>query len=56
MHFMVVKKSRKRYDFVIYSKFEDSGFTAVKRDAKFSTRYVKGIPFVNRRYTKGVPF
>ena len=34
----------------------DSAFTAVKRDAKFSTRYVTGIPFVNRRYTEGVPF
>ena len=26
------------------------------KDAKFLTRYVKGVPFVNRRYTKGVPF
>ena len=31
-------------------------FTAVERDAKFETRYVKEVPFVNGRYTKGVPF
>ena len=24
--------------------------------AKFQTRYVKGVLFVNERYTKGVPF
>ena len=24
--------------------------------AKFQTRYVKGVPFVNETYTKGVPF
>ena len=42
--------------FVIDSYLKDSAFTAVKRDAKFSTRYVTGVPFVNRRYTKGVPF
>ena len=37
---------------------KDSAFTAVKRDVKFSTRYmyVKGVPFVNRGYTEGVPF
>ena len=27
-------------------------FPAVKRDAKFWARYLKGVPFVNRRYTK----
>ena len=31
----------------------DSVFTAVKRDGEFTTRYVKGVPFVNRRYTEG---
>ena len=31
-----------------------SAFTAVKRDAKFWTRYVKGVPL--RRPMKGVPF
>ena len=48
-------KSRKRSIFVIDSYLNDSVFTAVKRDAKFKTRYVKGVPFVNRRCTKGVP-
>ena len=47
-------KSRKRSVFVIDSYLKDSTFTAVKRDAIFQTRYVKGVPFVNRRYTKGV--
>ena len=40
--------------FDYYSK--DDAFTAVKRDAKFYTRNVKGVPFVNKRNTKGVPF
>ena len=35
MHFMAVKKSRKRSGFVLYSYLKDSGFTAVKRDANF---------------------
>ena len=30
--------------------------TAVKRDAKVLTRYVKRVGFFNIRYTKGVPF
>ena len=41
---------------MIDSYLKDSAFTAVKRDAKFLTKYVEGVPFVNRRYTKGVPF
>ena len=49
-------KSKKSLIFVIDSHSNDSAFTAVKRNAKFLTRYVKGVPFVNRRYTKGVPF
>ena len=49
-------KSAKRSIFVIDSYLNDRAFIAVKRDAKFKTRYVKGVPFVNRRYTKGVPF
>ena len=48
-------KSRKRSIFVIDSYLNDSVFTAIKRDAKFKARYVKGVPFVNRRCTKGVP-
>ena len=51
-----ISESRKRSNFVIDSYLKDSEFTAVKRDAKFWTRCVKGVPFVNRRYTKGVPF
>ena len=42
--------------FVMDSYLQDSAFTAVKRDAKVLTRYLKGVPFANRRYTKGVPF
>ena len=49
-------KSRKRSISVIDSCLKDSAFTGVKRDAKFQTRYVKGVPSVNRRYSKGVPF
>ena len=49
-------KSRKRSIFVTDSHLKDDAFTAVKRDAKFYTRYVKGVPFVNKRYTKGVSF
>ena len=56
MHFMAVKKSRKRCGFLIYSYFKESAFTAVKRDAKFYARYVRGVPFVNRRCMKGLPF
>ena len=41
---------------MIDSYLQDSAFTAVKRDAKFSAGCVKGVPFVNRRYTEGVPF
>ena len=50
MHFMSVNKSRKRSGFVIYSYtlyFKDRVLTTVKRDAKFKTRYVKGIPLIN---------
>ena len=32
MHFMAVKKSRRRSGFVIYSYLKDSAFTPVKRD------------------------
>ena len=47
---------RKLPGFVIYSYLKDSALTAVKRDETFLTRYVKGVPFVNRRYAKGVSF
>ena len=52
---MAVKKFKKHSGFVTYSyNFKDSSFTAVIRDPKFSTRYVKGIPFFSRRYMKGL--
>ena len=38
-------KSRKRSIFVINSYLNDSAFTAVKRDARFLTRFVKGVTF-----------
>ena len=47
-----MKKLKKRSGFVINSNLKDSAFKEVKRDAK----YVKGVPFFNRRYMKGVPF
>ena len=56
MHFISRKTLRKLPGFVIYSYLKDSALTAVKRDEKFLTRYVKGVPFVNRRYAKGVSF
>ena len=48
MHFIRVKKSRKRSDFVISSYFKDSVFTVVKRDAKLQTRFVKGVSFLSK--------
>ena len=51
---MAIKKSRKLCGLVIDSYLTDIALTAVKRDAKFGTRYVKGAPFVNRRYSKEV--
>ena len=49
-------KLRKSSIFVIDSHLNDSASTAVKMVAKFETRYVKGVLFVNRKYTKEVPF
>ena len=53
LHFMAVRKSRKRSGFVIYSCLKDTAFTAVK---KGETRYEKGVPFVNKKNTKVVLF
>ena len=39
IHYTAVKRSA----FVTLSYFKDSVFTAVKRDAKFQTRHVKGV-------------
>ena len=52
--FWLWKKLWKQSGFVICSYFKDSTSTAVKRDAKFWTRYLKGVPL--RRPMKGVPF
>ena len=46
MHFTVMKKSRKRSGFVIYSNFKYSAFTAV--------RYVKGVPLLSKMVYKRV--
>ena len=40
----------------ILNSTKDYPFIAVKRDVRFETWYVKGVPFVNIRYTKWVPF
>ena len=48
---MAVKKSRQFPGFLIYSQFKDSAFTTAKSNAKFQTRYLKGVPFVNGRYS-----
>ena len=54
MHFMTVKKSRKRSGFVIYLYLKTT-FTVVKRDAELYTRYVKRVLIGNRKCTKGAP-
>lgn len=41
MHFLAVKKLKKRSGFVINSNLKDSAFKEVKRDAK----YVNGVPY-----------
>ena len=51
---MAVKRSRNRRLVLRFVQIY-STFTSVKRDINFSTRYVKGAPFFNRRYTKSVP-
>ena len=56
MHLIAVKKSKKCSEFVIDSYLKDSAFISVKRDAKFSTRYVKGGPFFNGGLRKGYLF
>ena len=50
------RKSRTRSFFANDYHLKFGTFTAVKRDTKFQTRYVKRQPFVSRRYTEGVPF
>lgn len=49
MHYVTVQKSKKSFGFVIYPYFKDSAFQAIKRDAKFPTRYVKKVPFLTEK-------
>ena len=58
MHFTAAKKIEKTFRFcdLRYSYFKDPALTVVKGDAKFLTKYMKGVPFVSRKYVKGVPF
>ena len=46
------RKLRKLSVSVIDSYLNDNTLTAVKRDAKFYTNYLKGVPFVNRMFVK----
>lgn len=43
-----MSKTRKLPGLVTFAYLEDSAFTAVKREAKFLKRYVKGVTFVDR--------
>ena len=56
MHLMAVKKSRKRYGFVIFSCFKRDWVHLQQLKEIQSSRCEAGVPFVNRMYTKGLPF
>ena len=49
-------KSRQRSIVLTNSYVKDSAFTAAKRNAKFLTKYAKGVPFLSKRYAKELPF
>ena len=53
---MAVLKSTTCPGFVIFFFIFYSAFTAVKRDSRFLTKYVKRVLFINGRYTKGISF
>ena len=53
-HLMAVEMTRKRPVLVIYSYYKDRPVTAVKRDAVFFYRYVKGVPFLSKMLCKRV--
>ena len=56
MHLKVVKKSRIRSGFVIYSHFKDRAFAAIKKGCKSCKLGLsKEFHLSLRRYTKGVP-
>ena len=49
MHFMIVKKSRKRSGFVIYSYLKNNAFTAVTEGCKVLNQLCEGLLILNRR-------
>ena len=56
MHFMAVKKSRKRSVFVIYSYLKDTTFTTIKRTQSSNLGFGKGVQlylFSQKWYIKG---
>ena len=56
MHFMAVKKSRKRSGFVTYSYLKDSAFTTIKRTQSSNLGFGKGVQlylFSQKWYIKG---
>ena len=53
---MAAKKSTTCPGFVIFFFIFYSAFTAVKRDSRLLTKYVKRVLFINGRYTKGISF
>ena len=58
MHFISVKKSSKRFGFLIFLIFilKTVYSQQLKGMQKSKLGYVKGVPFVNREYTKGLSF
>ena len=50
---MAVKKTRKVSGLVIYSYLKNGAFTAVKRNAAFYTKDVKGVPLTIKG-TRGI--
>ena len=57
MHFMAVKKSRKRSGFVTYSYLKDSAFTTIKRtqssDLGIGIKRGTAVPFFSKMVYKG---
>ena len=53
MYFMAVKKSRKRSSFVLYSYFNDSAFTEIRRYVYFYNKFEKKVLFSIEGIRKG---
>ena len=49
-----LKRTNNRFWFCKSFIFKYSEFTVVKREANFTTRHVKGVPFVEKRNTSSV--